>query len=51
MLSYQCKYYTENYNIMYGFGGMRLMTYTYDDAAWAELVAKQIAENGEIDYQ
>ena len=35
MLSYQCSYYTEEYNIMYGFGGLRLMDYTYDDADWA----------------
>ena len=51
MLSYQCGYYTEDYNIMYGFGGMRLLNYTYDDTAWAEFVAEQIDENGEIDYQ
>jgi hypothetical protein len=36
---------------MYGFGGMRLMDYTYDDVAWAAFVAEQIAANGELDYQ
>ena len=36
MLSYQCSYYTEDYNIMYGFGGLELMTYNYTDAEWAE---------------
>lgn len=51
MLSYQCSYYTEEYNIMYGFGGLRLMDYTYDDADWAAFVAGQIGENGELDYQ
>ena len=51
MLSYQVKYYTEAYNIMYGFGGMRLMSYNYNDAQWAEFVAQQVAANGQIDYQ
>ena len=51
MLSYQCEYYTEEYNIMYGFGGMRLMNYKYDDAAWAKVVAEQVDENGQLDYQ
>ena len=32
---------TENYNIMYGYGGIRLMTYNYDDEAWAKYVADQ----------
>ena len=50
MLSYQCSYYTEDYNIMYGFGGDRLMNYNYDDEAWAEAVAAEIAENGQLDY-
>ena len=39
LLTFQMEYYTENYNIMYGFGGMRLMSYVYDDAAWAEVAA------------
>ena len=50
MLSYQCEYYTEEYNIMYGFGGDRLMNYKLDDAAWAAWIAEN-AVNGEIDYQ
>ncbi len=51
MLSFQCGYYTEEYNIMYGFGGLRLMNYNYDDAAWATYVAEQVAANGQLDYQ
>ena len=39
LVSYQLSYYTENYNIMYGYGGIRLMSYNYDDAAWAKFVA------------
>ena len=50
MLSFQCQYYTEEYNIMYGFGGDRLLDYKLDDAAWAAWVAEN-AVNGELDYQ
>jgi len=38
LLSYQVSYYTENYNIMYGFGGLELMRYNYNDAKWADYV-------------
>lgn len=48
MLSYQVQYYTENYNIMYGFGGLELMTYNYTDAEWADYVASQ---NGSLNYE
>ena len=41
VLSYKNSYYTEDYNIMYGFGGMRLMSYNYTDAEWDEFVADQ----------
>lgn len=47
MLSYKTSYYTENYSIMYGFGGLRLMTYNYTNAEWAAFVADN---NGEIGY-
>ena len=48
LLSYQVNYYTEEYNIMYGFGGMELMTYNYNDAEWAEYVAKA---GGTLSYE
>ena len=48
MLSYQCSYYTEEYNIMYDFGGLRLMTFNYTDAEWAEFVAEQ---GGTLSYE
>ncbi len=48
MLAYQCSYYTENYNIMYDFGGMRLLKYNYTDAEWADFVASQ---GGTIAYE
>ncbi len=39
MLAYKVGYYTEDYNIMYDFGGTRLMHYNYSDAEWADYVA------------
>ena len=47
MLSYQCSYYTPDYNIMYGFGGLELMTYNYTDAEWTEYVSSQ---GGTLNY-
>ena len=48
MLSYKVAYYTEDYNIMYGFGGLELMQYNYTDAEWAEYVKE---ENGQLSYE
>ena len=48
LLGYQVSYFTEEYNIMYDFGGFRLMKFNYDDAKWAEYVDKQ---RGEINYK
>lgn len=48
MLSYKVSYYTEDYNIMYGFGGMRLMSYNYTDAEWTAFVASQ---GNELSYE
>ena len=47
MLSYKVSYYTENYSIMYGFGGMRLLRHNYTDSAWADFVASQ---GGQLTY-
>lgn len=41
MLSYKVSYYTENYSIMYGFGGTRLMKFNYTDAEWTEYCDSQ----------
>ena len=38
LLSYKADYYTWDYNIMYGFGGLELMQYNYTDAQWADYV-------------
>ena len=48
MLSYQCNNYTEDYNIMYGFGGLELMTYNYTDEEWADYVSEQ---GGTLNYE
>lgn len=48
MMSYQMKYYTEDYNIMYDFGGFRLISYNYDDAAWDAYVKSQ---NNTLNYE
>ena len=40
LLGYQQSYYTNEYQIMYGFGGARLMKYNFDDAEWNDYVNK-----------
>ena len=47
LFSHKISYATLNYNIMYGYGGMRLMTYNYNDAEWAAYVKGQ---NGALNY-
>ena len=47
LLSYQVSYYTENYNIMYGYGGIRLMSYNYDNVEWHNYVKSQ---GGTLNY-
>ncbi|KSV58899.1 ABC transporter substrate-binding protein [Acetivibrio ethanolgignens] len=48
MLSFQCSNYTQNYNIMYGFGELRLLSYNFTDKEWADFVAEQ---NGMLKYE
>lgn len=48
LLSYQVGYYTETYNIMYDFGGFRLMHFNYSDIQWENFVKEN---KGQIDYQ
>lgn len=43
----QLKYYTENYIFGMGFGGIKYMTYHYDDAQWADYVN---GLGGQLDY-
>ena len=48
LLSFKNSYYTDEYNIMYDFGGIRLIKYNYTDAEWDEFVASQ---GGELHYE
>jgi oligopeptide transport system substrate-binding protein len=48
MLSYKTSYYTEDYNIMYGFGGIELAKFNYTDAEWEAFVAEQ---GGTLNYE
>ena len=48
MLSYKLSYYTEDYNIMYGFGGLRLIRPNYTDAEWTDYVA---SVGGTLSYE
>ena len=45
LLSYKVSYYTEIYNQLCGFGGLRLMRYHYSDAQWEAYIAAN-----ELDY-
>ncbi len=47
LFSQKIKYATLDYNIMYGYGGLRLMTYNYTDAEWDAYVASQ---NNQLKY-
>lgn len=48
MLGYKVDYITYEYNTFMQYGGVRYMTYNFDDAAWAAEVA---ANNGELNYK
>ena len=41
ILSYKVEYGVETYNPMYGYGGVRYMTYNYDDASYKEYIKSQ----------
>ncbi len=48
MFSQKIAYATTTYNIMYAYGGIRLMTYNYSDAEWDEYVKSQ---GGTLSYE
>lgn len=48
LLSFQTAFYTDEYNIMYDFGGIRLVQFNYDDEAWKKAVADQ---GGTLSYE
>ncbi len=48
LLAYKCNFYTPDYNLAYGWGGLELMTFNYSDAEWTEYVASQ---GGTLSYE
>ena len=48
LLAFKASYITPDYNLAYGWGGLELMTYNYNDAEWTEFVASQ---NGQLNYE
>lgn len=48
LYSKKITYATTNYNIMYGYGGIRLMTFNYSDYEWSAYVA---AQGGTLNYK
>ena len=48
LLSYKVDYITYEYNTFMGYGGMKYMTYNYDDAEWAAILEEN---NGQLDYK
>lgn len=48
LLSYKVEYITYEYNTFMEYGGIRYMTYNFNDEEWAAEVAKQ---NGELNYK
>ena len=47
LFSHKISYATLNYNVMYGYGGIRLMTYNYTDMEWDNYVKSQ---NNKLSY-
>ncbi len=47
LMSYKHDYITYDYNTFMGYGGLKYMTYNYDDADWA----KYVAEQGTLNYK
>ena len=50
LISFQTDYITYEYNTFMGYGGIKYMTYNYDDEAWEAFIAEN-AVNGELNYR
>ena len=48
LVSHKIDYYTDVYNIMYGYGGMKLLKFNYTDTEWDEYVKKN---QGQLNYE
>ena len=47
LMGYKCDYNSYDYNTFVGYGGMRYMTYHFDDGEWASFVA---SKGGTLNY-
>ena len=47
-MSYKCEYITYEYNTFMSYGGVRYMSYNFDDTEWTEWVK---AHKGTLDYR
>lgn len=50
LISYKCDYTSYEYNTFMGYGGIRYMTYHFDDTEWAEFV-KANQKSGVLNYK
>ncbi len=50
LISFKTDYITYEYNTFMGYGGIKYMTYNYDDTEWEAFVAEN-AVNGELNYR
>lgn len=48
LMGYKVDYVSYEYNTFMGYGGIRYMTFNYDDTAWAEFVA---SNNNILNYK
>ncbi len=48
LMGYKCDYVSYDYNTFMGYGGLRYMTYNYDDTAWDAFVSSQ---GGTLNYK
>lgn len=48
LVSYKVEDYADEYNVMYGFGGFRIMDYSFNDEEWAAYV---LSQGGELNYK
>lgn len=48
LMSYKCEYITYEYNTFMSYGGVRYMSYNFDDTEWTEWVK---AHKGTLDYR
>lgn len=48
LISYKCEYISYEYNTFMGFGGVRYMSYNFDDTEWEEFVAAD--KDGILNY-